>query len=66
MGFKNKAETYLLLHLERCVLELRHGKWLDRKTSSRILKWIDAGLRRQSEAAAQRGAAQTEQRKTSA
>jgi hypothetical protein len=47
MQFIEKVETYLLLRLERYVVELRRGKWLGRETSSRVLKWIDERLTRQ-------------------
>ena len=41
MQFKDKIETYLLLCLERSILELRQQNWMSRDTSRRILKWID-------------------------
>lgn len=47
MQLSGKIETYLLLRLERSILELRQQQLIDRETSARILKWIDAKLGRQ-------------------
>ncbi len=41
MQLSGKIETYLLLRLERSILELRQQQLIDRETSARILKWID-------------------------
>lgn len=49
MLFRNEIETWLLLRLEYYVVRLRQGKWLDRETSGRLLKWIDASLTRPKE-----------------
>lgn len=43
----SKMQTYLLLRLERVILELRQQKLLSRNASGPILKWIDQGLSRQ-------------------
>ena len=47
MQLSGKIEIYLLLRLERFILELRQQQWIDRETSGSILKWIDAKLARQ-------------------
>ena len=46
MQFKDKIETYLLLCLERSILELRQQNWMSRETSRCILEWIDGRLTR--------------------
>ncbi len=47
MQLSGKVEIYLLLRVERSILELRQQQWVDRETSGRILKWIDVKLARQ-------------------
>jgi len=47
MQLSGKVETYLLLRLERSILELRQQQLIDREMSGSILKWIDAKLARQ-------------------
>ena len=44
MQLNDKIETYLLLCLERCILELRQQQWIGRDASRRVLKWVDAKL----------------------
>jgi len=44
MQLNDKIETYLLLCLERCILELRQQQWIGYETSRRALKWVDAKL----------------------
>ena len=44
MQLNDKIETYLLLCLERCILELHQQQWIGRETSRRVLKWVDAKL----------------------
>ena len=44
MQLNDKIETYLLLCLERYILELRQQQWIGRETSRRVLKWVDAKL----------------------
>ena len=44
MQLNDKIETYLLLCLERCILELHQQQWVGHETSRRVLKWVDAKL----------------------